>query len=444
MHWWILVKQRGTFWLACWEPDFSQDLCWVSSSGGRPLLAGCQVLDDFPRSQHRPSLVHIGLTLSHTQHVQKTVELPEVKLGQILGFYWEKHSRYGISVDDPLHQCHVQSNSLRYPQGSLYILCVDAEAQALLDKYEKSGDPDIADHLIEPSDAARRARWEARMNFTHSSWKSWALRRLGDAQHPPQSARPPVSANKLASHLIQVAKAPANKAFERKVCDGWHQAHQNSAEDLRFQAILPGEGVSALGQMKFGTAPGYDFVHLVFLKHLGPSALTWLADLFTRMTWEQRIPKIWRQAKIVALAKPYKDAHLAASYRLVSLQPWKTFSVSIRLASAANFLPQGSLLAPSLFNLYTSDLPVTHSRRFIYANDICCALIQAETFSEIRVHKQLILRDTVSCGIWNPACPRLWQVFSICITTGHAVSWMFTWMVNVWNTTPTQCILVSL
>jgi len=175
--------------------------------------------------------------------------------------------------------------------------------------------------------------------------------------------------------------------------------HIKTAEDLRFQAILPGEGVSALGQMKFGTAPGYDFVHLVFLKHLGPSALTWLADLFTRMTWEQRIPKIWRQAKIVALAKPYKDAHLAASYRLVSLQPWKTFSVSIRLASAANVLPQGSLLAPSLFNLYTSDLPVTHSRRFIYANDICCALIQAETFSEIRVHKQLILPDTVSCGI---------------------------------------------
>jgi len=31
--------------------------------------------------------VHVGLTLSHTQHVQKTVELPEVKLGQILGFY---------------------------------------------------------------------------------------------------------------------------------------------------------------------------------------------------------------------------------------------------------------------------------------------------------------------------------------------------------------------
>ena len=37
-------------------------------------------------------------------------------------------------------------------------------------------------------------------------------------------------------------------------------------------------------------------------------------------------------------------------------------------------LPQGSVLAPTLFSLYASDLPVTHSHRFIYAGDICCAL----------------------------------------------------------------------
>ena len=42
-------------------------------------------------------------------------------------------------------------------------------------------------------------------------------------------------------------------------------------------------------------------------------------DLFTRMIWEQRIPKIWRQAKIIALPKPGKDPHLAASYWPISL-----------------------------------------------------------------------------------------------------------------------------
>jgi hypothetical protein len=36
-----------------------------------------------------------------------------------------------------------------------------------------------------------------------------------------------------------------------------------------------------------------------------------------------------------------------------------------------NDLPPGSVLAPSLFNLYMTDLPVTISDRIIYADDIC-------------------------------------------------------------------------
>ena len=42
----------------------------------------------------------------------------------------------------------------------MYVPCMDEEVQALLDEYEKSGDPDIADHLIESLDVTRRARLE--------------------------------------------------------------------------------------------------------------------------------------------------------------------------------------------------------------------------------------------------------------------------------------------
>ena len=51
-----------------------------------------------------------------------------------------------------------------------------------------------------------------------SSRKSWALIcRLGAAQQPPKSTHPSVSANAIATHLVQVAKAPHDKKFECQV-----------------------------------------------------------------------------------------------------------------------------------------------------------------------------------------------------------------------------------
>ena len=55
-------KQRGTFHSARWKKDYSPDLCWVSSLNGTPYPAQTLILDDIPHSQHRPLLVHIGMS----------------------------------------------------------------------------------------------------------------------------------------------------------------------------------------------------------------------------------------------------------------------------------------------------------------------------------------------------------------------------------------------
>ena len=165
------------------------------------------------------------------------------------------------------------------PRGvrTMYVPCMDEEAQALLDEYEKSGDPDTADHLIESLDAARRARCEespAKMHFTHSSQKSWALlRRLGAAQRPPQSARPPVSAKKSGIPSHPGHQSSSKQGFQthsmRRMAPGTSKLYNISSSS----GISPGELVMALGRVKLGTAPGYDLIHPQFLKHLVPKHL---------------------------------------------------------------------------------------------------------------------------------------------------------------------------
>jgi len=80
------------------------------------------------------------------------------------------------------------------------------------------------------------------------------------------------------------------------------------------------EGISAaLQKMKPATAPGYDNIHVEFLKNLGPKARAWLSKFFSRIMATHSVPKIWRKAKVIAVEKPGKDPSLASNYCPISL-----------------------------------------------------------------------------------------------------------------------------
>jgi len=77
------------------------------------------------------------------------------------------------------------------------------------------------------------------------------------------------------------------------------------------------------------------------------------------------------------------SSSVGGSYNWVSAEN-RMFRVHIgdrvsRWRIQKNDLPQESALAPTLFNIYINDLSQTISRKFIYADDICCAT-QAKTF----------------------------------------------------------------
>jgi len=115
------------------------------------------------------------------------------------------------------------------------------------------------------------------MNFTHSSLKRWALiRRLGAAQQPLKLTHPSVSTNAIAAHLFRVAKAMHDKKFKCQVCmQGRTLLQQMSGKSLPHP--FTEEISTALQKTKPETAPGYDNIHVEYLKNLGPKAGSHLA-----------------------------------------------------------------------------------------------------------------------------------------------------------------------
>ena len=53
------------------QRDYSPDLCWISTTVGYSQPASSVVLGDFPHSQHRPSVIHIGLQLPIIRGVKR-------------------------------------------------------------------------------------------------------------------------------------------------------------------------------------------------------------------------------------------------------------------------------------------------------------------------------------------------------------------------------------
>ena len=134
----------------------------------------------------------------------------------------------------------------------------------------------------------------------------------------------PVTANSIASVLLNNGKwnnhSKEAKSHNRKDNKDIKEAllTQPSSSGLS-DAIKLEQLMDAIFTLKNGKATGIHLVHSEFLSQMGLQASKWLQLFLSNCIDKLTIPKIWREAKVVAILKPKKSPDDAKSYRLISL-----------------------------------------------------------------------------------------------------------------------------
>ena len=215
-------KDEPSFHSGRWNTGTNPDLA-LTIVGPDSRLPYRRVLEKFPRSQHRPSLIT-------PPRLSLPVPGRPVKRWNFRKANWSHYNSLtnklarnlpspdSTNVDQAYQDlCNTISKAAKkaIPRGrrNTYVPCWDAKCEALYQTFLQSpaGDQSsrAATALITWLDKKRRDRWsEAVQNidFSHSSRKAWSIinNLTGRLRHSPRNC--PVSANVIAAQLVRNGK----------------------------------------------------------------------------------------------------------------------------------------------------------------------------------------------------------------------------------------------
>ena len=297
------AKDAASFYSGRWNTGTNPDLAFASV-GPNSRLPDRRVLEKFPRSQHRPSLI------TPPRFAMAVPSMP-VKRWNFRKANWShyialtnKFAKTLLPPDsldvDAAYQdfCNIIKKAAKktIPRGyrNNYIPSWDAECESLYKTFVQSPQGDdsslAATTLLAKLDRKRRDRWSEAVrsiDFSHSSRKAWSILNnlTGRSRHSLRHC--PVSADAIASQLVKNGKYEAvDRKSSRLVCkevsDLW-RATTPDAVNISDN-FSQREFAAALLHLKPGKASGPDSICPELILHAGAALKSWLRDFLLAPT----------------------------------------------------------------------------------------------------------------------------------------------------------------
>ncbi|KAI4827516.1 hypothetical protein KUCAC02_030905, partial [Chaenocephalus aceratus] len=313
-------KEPPTFFSARWNTSTNPDLAFATCHSNDPIPVR-RVLDRFPRSHHRPSIIKVPSLV-------EPVPGKPVKRWNFRKANWESYAeeteRMSAGLPDPgtadldtaySAYCQVLLGAAKksIPRGynRNYIPGWDEECSHLLCDHQRASSREEVDvtaaALLKKLDITRRARWTEvveSIDFTHSSRKAWqTINQLTGRNTTPHSC--PVTANAMASQLLKNGRFPdADKAFARLTSREVSCISGAASVDSNLSGEFTAEELSeAMSKLKSGKSPGRDNIHPEFVIHQSTTTSGWLCAFYTSCYQRLKLPKTWRRASRTAVKR---------------------------------------------------------------------------------------------------------------------------------------------
>ena len=160
----------------------------------------------------------------------------------------------------------------------------------------------------------KKKRWEeviTSIDLTHNSRMAWQT--IKKLSKDPTSSNPLclVNSNQVAHYLLVNGTMPT-----KPKCTALSTVEGKPSLVSAFSEEEYRKGIAALKNNK---AAGIDDIMMEQLKNLGPKIHKWLHTMLDTCFIENKIPKIWRKSKIIAILKRGKDSAIQKNYRPISL-----------------------------------------------------------------------------------------------------------------------------